>query len=156
MHPNEQLLTRFYEAFSRRDGAAMAQCYAPDATFSDPVFQGLTGAEPGEMWKMLCARGKDLQVTFSDVRADDATGSAHWEATYTFSGTGRKVHNVIDASFTFKDGKIHTHEDRFDLKAWMGMALGPVGKLLGWAPPLQSSIRKKARAGLTQWMSKKA
>ena len=35
---NKQLIERFYAAFGRRDGDAMAACYAPDASFSDPVF----------------------------------------------------------------------------------------------------------------------
>lgn len=154
MHPNAELITRFYEAFAQRDGASMAACYADDASFSDPVFPGLEGVEPGAMWRMLTEQGKDLQITFSDVQADDASGSAHWEATYTFSVTGRKVHNVIDAKFRFRDGKIAEHRDHFDLYRWTRMALGPAGTLLGWSPVVQGPLRKKARAGLNDWMRK--
>ncbi len=57
----------------------MAACYAPDARFSDPVFD-LAGGEVGAMWSMLCERGRDLRVEWRDVRADDASGAAHWEA----------------------------------------------------------------------------
>ena len=39
------------------------------------------------------------------------TGRAHWEADYTFSSTGRKVHNVIDATFEFEGGLIRAHRD---------------------------------------------
>ena len=46
---NIALLDEFYAAFGRHDGIAMAQCYAPDASFSDPVFVGLTGDQPGGM-----------------------------------------------------------------------------------------------------------
>ena len=35
MHPNAELLTRFYQAFARGDAATMRQAYAPGATFSD-------------------------------------------------------------------------------------------------------------------------
>ena len=52
MHANAELITRFYTALSRLDGAAMAACYADDATFSDPVFPGLKNGEPGKMWRM--------------------------------------------------------------------------------------------------------
>lgn len=156
MHPNAALIERFYTAFQSRDAEAMAACYAPDARFSDPVFTDLRGAEVGDMWRMLCHRGKDLVVTFSDVRADDAEGSAHWEATYTFGATGAKVHNVIDARFTFRDGRIATHDDRFDLRRWMAQALGLPGRLLGWLPLVQNSLRRKARAGLDAWRAKRA
>ncbi|MFT4048815.1 MAG: nuclear transport factor 2 family protein [Solirubrobacterales bacterium] len=42
---NAKLIERFYAAFASRDGETMAACYAPDATFSDPVFPDLSGYE---------------------------------------------------------------------------------------------------------------
>jgi ketosteroid isomerase-like protein len=153
MHPNAQLIDGFYAAFARRDAGAMAACYAPDATFHDPVFD-LAGSEVGAMWAMLCARGKDLALEWRDVRADDRAGSAHWEPRYTFSATGRPVHNVIDAGFTFRDGRIATHVDRFDLWRWSRMALGMKGALLGWTPFLRDAIRSQARRGLDAWIAR--
>lgn len=154
MHANEQRIHDFYTAFQRQDAAAMNGCYAPDVAFTDPAFQTLHGNEARAMWEMLCARAKDLTVTFRDVQADDKTGRAHWEATYTFR-TGRKVHNVIDATFEFRDGLIVRHTDHFDLWKWAGMALGPVGMLLGWTPFVQSKIRRTAREGLDEYLAKK-
>src|SRR5258706_15585665 len=106
MHPNEQLITDFYTAFNNHDAAGMIACYASDIVFTDPVFMELHGKEAKAMWQMLAGRSKDLTLVFNNVHADDKTGTAHWEATYTFSSTGRKVLNVIDAVFEFKDGKI--------------------------------------------------
>lgn len=57
------------------------------------------------MWHMLLFNSKDLQVSFHDVLANDKIGSCYWEAAYTFSGSGRKVLNVITAAFEFRDGK---------------------------------------------------
>ena len=152
---NEDTLKRFYGAFQKRDAAAMAACYAPDVRFSDPVFTDLRGADAGAMWKMLCERGKDLKIEFRDVRADATSGSAHWEAWYTFSASGRKVHNIIDATFEFRDGKIVKHTDRFDLHRWAGLALGLPGKLLGWSPLLQNKIRAMAQKGLDDYTARR-
>src|SRR4051812_8648228 len=99
MHPNAQAITDFYQGFNRLDSAPMVKLYAPDAEFSDPAFPGLKGSEIADMWTMLCGRAKGFSLTFRDVTADDGKGSAHWEADYLFQG-GRKVHNVIDATFT--------------------------------------------------------
>lgn len=148
MHPNEELLNRFYTAFARRDAETMASCYAPDAAFSDPVFTDLKGAEPPKMWRMLCGRAKDLSVSFKVVAADDRAGKAEWTATYSFSGTGRKVVNRVKSDFSFRDGKIVAQKDHFNLYAWARQALGVKGVLLGWLPPVQESIRKRAKAGL--------
>lgn len=148
MHPNAELITRFYTSLSKLDGAAMAACYAADATFSDPVFSDLRGQEPGKMWRMLCKRGKDMTVVFDGIDASDTAGTAHWVATYTFTGTGRKVVNDVQASFVFKNGKIEQHRDAFDLYQWARQALGLKGLMLGWTPLVQGAIRKQAAAGL--------
>ncbi len=154
MHPNEKLLTDFYEGFNRQDPAPMVRVYAPDAEFSDAAFPGLKGDEIGDMWTMLCGRAKGFSLTFRDVKADDTRGSAHWEAKYLFGG-GRPVHNVIDATFTFRDGKVVKHVDQFDFWRWSGQALGLPGKLLGWSGFLQKKVQAQARAGLMEYRAKK-
>ena len=132
----------------------MASCYDPAVTFSDEVFTDLTGPRASAMWQMLCERAEDLKIEFRDVEANDATGSAHWEAWYTFSATGRKVHNKIDAHFEFRDGKIIRHRDRFNFWAWASQALGPVGRLLGWTPLVKNRVRSQAAARLESFLKR--
>ena len=146
-HPNAALIDGFYRAFQQRDHAAMAACYAPDAVFEDAVFS-LRGWRVGAMWRMLCERGKDLRVEHSNVRADATQGSAHWDAWYTFSASGRPVHNSIDADFELRDGRIVHHTDRFDLHRWASQALGLKGRLLGGTPFLRKAIRANAARSL--------
>jgi ketosteroid isomerase-like protein len=150
---NAALIARFYEAFDRRDHVTMASCYAEDATFSDPVFRDLSGDEVRSMWRMFCERGEDLEISYRDVTADGDRGSAHWDADYTFTATGRTVHNSIDASFVFRDGLIAEHVDSFDFWSWTRQALGPVGVLLGWSPPVQGKVRTQARQNLDEFMA---
>jgi ketosteroid isomerase-like protein len=144
-----ELLDRFYAAFARHDGAAMAACYAPDATFSDAVFRGLTGSEPGAMWRMLTERSSDLTVDLVDRAAAGGRGTAHWVARYTFGQTGRPVVNEVRSTFRFADGLIAEQRDDFDLYRWSRQALGPVGLFLGWSPPVRGGIRRTARANTT-------
>ena len=153
-NPNDELIQRFYAAFAARDGDAMAACYAPDATFSDPVFAGLKGEEPGAMWRMLTSRATDLEVQLIEHGADGDSGHARWLADYTFTQTGRKVHNDVRSTFTFSGGLIAAQEDRFSFHAWSRQALGPVGLLLGWAPPVRAGVSKKARAGLDEFLGR--
>lgn len=151
MNANQQLITRFYQAFQKKDAAGMAACYHQDIHFTDAAFPDLHGPQAGMMWKMLTERGKDLKVEFRDVRADDKTGSAHWDAYYTFTKTGRSVHNSIDARFEFKDGLIIRHVDTFDFHRWAGQALGPAGKLLGGFGFMQKKVQTMAAAGLAEF-----
>ncbi|KAB2878187.1 nuclear transport factor 2 family protein [bacterium] len=152
MHPNEKVIETFYAAFQKRDARTMADCYDADAEFSDPVFQNLKGKQVPAMWRMLCERGKDLKIEFSDIHADEHSGKAHWEAEYTFSATGRKVHNKIEAAFELKNGKIVRHTDVFNLWQWTKMALGFKGLLLGWTPLVQNVIRKQANQSLEKFI----
>lgn len=147
---NSETIRRLYAALGRRDGEAMAACYAPDARFEDPVFS-LNGGAIGDMWRMLCTRGKDLAVEASGIEADASTGRAHWVATYTFSGSGRRVVNRVDARFDFRDGLIVNHVDTFDLWRWAAQALGPAGLLLGWTPLLRNKIRAQAAQSLAKF-----
>jgi ketosteroid isomerase-like protein len=156
MHPNAQLIQRFYSCFQDRDAAGMTACYHLQVRFSDPVFPDLDAPGARAMWAMLCERAKDLQVELGTVAADDRAGRAHWEAWYIFSATGRAVHNRIDARFVFDGGTILEHRDSFDLWAWAAQALGWKGRLLGWAPGVQNAIRRQAAASLAGYMAKRA
>jgi ketosteroid isomerase-like protein len=156
MHPNAELIQRFYAAFNQKDGAAMSLCYAREAVFEDPAFGELKGAQIGAMWRMLCSRAADLQVVASDIQADEVRGSAHWEADYTFSQTNRLVHNVIDARFVFANGLIVEHRDHFDFWRWSRQALGMPGLLLGWSGFLNDKVRRQARANLERYMESAA
>ena len=151
---NAELIATFYAAFARGDGAAMAACYAPDARFSDPVFQDLEGREPGAMWRMLTARAGDLEITLLEHDADDTAGTAHWLADYTFTQTGRKVHNDVRAEMRFAGGLIAEHRDRFSFYGWARQAFGPLGIALGWTPLLQGKVRRQARAGLDEFLAR--
>lgn len=143
-----ELLEQFYRSFQGRDADAMLACYAPDVTFSDPVFGELRGSRARAMWKMLCAGASDLAIDFEVGPTDESAGSAHWVANYTFSATKRKVRNDISARFTFRDGLIDVHRDSFDLWKWCAQALGPSGLLFGWAPPYRAAVRTRALARL--------
>jgi ketosteroid isomerase-like protein len=153
MHPAAKTIEKFYRAFQNRDAETIASLYHPDARFTDPVFD-LKGDEIGDMRRMFCTTGDDLQVSFSRTDADDTSGRAQWDARYTFTPTGRPVHNVVDASFVFDGGQIVTHTDTFDLAAWARQALGLSGALLVWTGFMKSRIREQAGAQLARYRRK--
>jgi ketosteroid isomerase-like protein len=153
VHENEKLIERFYTGFKNSDSGAMIECYHPDVEFSDPVFPCLKGKSAKAMWAFLGQRRADPNDrTFGGICADAKQGSAHWEAKYVFPQTGRQVHNIIDAKFEFRDGKIIKHTDSFSFWKWSIMALGPVGVVLGWTPFLKTKIRKRLQNMLNEFV----
>lgn len=156
VHVSAAMIKSFYDALAKRDGEAMARIYSADARFSDPVFPDLRGVRIGAMWRMLCERSSpDFRVEVDRIESDGTTGSCRWQAWYTFSKTGRPVHNVVTAHFRFENGQIVEHHDSFDLWRWEGMALGSKGRWLGWLPSVKHRVRTEARQGLELYMKRK-
>ena len=153
---NDALIERFYGAFARGDGTAMAACYGSQVHFHDPVFLDLNGPQAGAMWRMLTGTARDFSLELLEHHADATTGRAHWRARYTFSQTGLPVVNDVHAAFRFADGLIVDHVDTFDFNRWAGQALGIRGRLLGWTPFLRSAVRTRARASLERFVANEA
>ena len=154
MTSNEQLIHTLYTAFQKKDYQTMGACYHNEATFQDAVFNLRTGHEIRSMWEMLCKQSRDFALEYSNVKTNGDQGSAHWEARYTFSRTGREVLNKIDAAFEFKDGLIIKHNDTFDFYAWSKQAMGLSGILLGWTSFFHNKVKSTAAAGLQAFMNK--
>jgi ketosteroid isomerase-like protein len=148
------VVTRFYEAFARRDAVGMAACYHPDATFEDPAFGPLDREAACAMWALLLGRSADLAVTYRITSATERAVTAQWEARYTFTRTGRPVLNRIEATFTLGNGLIRTHRDHFNFWAWARQAFGVMGLLLGWTPWFQARVRAEALRALSAYRAK--
>jgi len=153
-HANEKLIESFYSAFQRLDWRSMAECYHPQAQFSDPVFVLLYAQEVTDMWHMLCAKARDFDLKYSHIHANEAFGSACWVVSYRFPQTGRCVKNVVYAEFQFLEGKIIRHSDHFSFWRWSKSALGMKGLLLGWSGLLRRKVQQQALTGLQRFSRK--
>jgi len=145
-------------AFAAKDSETMASCYHNDIVFEDPAFGILKGEKVGDMWRMLCEsliEDGNSRITFSSIETIGNKGIAHWEAYYTFSKTGRLVHNKIQAEFEFKDGLIINHIDTFDLYKWSQQALGISGYLIGWTTFFKKKLNEQTNKLLTKFVNQK-
>jgi ketosteroid isomerase-like protein len=150
---SDELIERFYAAFNRRDGEAMAACYAPNAMFADPAFGRLDAEQTKAMWQMLTSQADGLTVELLEHQSDGTTGSARWIARYTFTRTGRPVVNDVRSTFKFDDdGLIVEQNDKFGFYRWARQALGRKGTWLGWTPQLQLRVLREARSRLARFM----
>ena len=144
---NAELITRFYDSFAKGDAEGMVACYHENVQFQDPAFGVLKGKDAMNMWRMLMKRSKgEIKISFTNIAANEKTGTANWRAEYVFADTGRKVINEIAATFEFEDGKISKHTDHFDLWKWSKQALGLSGYLLGWSSFFQKKMQQKTKS----------
>lgn len=149
MNTNENILTQFYTAFAEANADKMKDCYHQKVQFSDPIFGLLKEKEVSNMWEMLLEKSKgNLVIDFSEVKADDFSGSVKWVATYRFSKKKRKVVNTIHSKFQFQDNLIVKQTDDFDVWKWASQALGFPGFILGWTGYLQKKIQQNASNSL--------
>jgi limonene-1,2-epoxide hydrolase len=147
------LINAFYDAFQNLDGKKMVSFYHKDIIFEDPAFGILEGNRAKAMWQMLCEsqKGKNFRVEASDITEN----TAHWEAFYNFSKTGRKVHNKIDAQFEFKDGLIIGHKDTFNLHNWAKQAMGFKGWILGNTSFFKRKLQSQTNYLLDSYINEK-
>ena len=142
MHPNALLLQRLFSSLDRKDDKAMAACYHAEATFQDIAFRLRGKAEISDMWRMICTG--DIHATFEIIQADDTTGRVKVIDEYTFSETGRRVKNVIDSRFTFRDHLVVEQRDDCDPREWAAMAMGGAkGFLAGHIAPLRRFMARR-------------
>jgi hypothetical protein len=143
MTPEEtrEALARFYDAFARRDGPAMAAMYSAGAAFEDPVFR-LQGKDIGKMWTGLVGRARDFSVAYTIAQAASGRGTVEWTARYLFAGN-RPVVNVVVSEIAFEGERISRHVDRFDFPRWAAQALGTPGKLFGRFGWFQRAVSRK-------------
>lgn len=153
----KKVIETFYTALNNSDGPTMASCYHDAVVFEDPAFGTLKGERAKAMWLMLCAsqNGNGFKVEFSNIKTNENTGSAHWEAFYVFSKTGRKVHNKVDAKFEFKDGLIIKHTDTFDLHRWAKQAMGIKGIFFGGMQFFKNKLQSQTNALLDKFIEGK-
>ena len=136
------LIKKFYTSFSKGNAQGMTSCYHKDVTFQDPVFGKLNGDRACKMWEMLLSQKKaETSINFSNIVSNAQDGTANWIAKYQYGDKNRPVVNKVQAQFRFKDGKIISHTDTFDLWKWTRQALGISGYLIGWTPFMKNKIQ---------------
>ena len=153
---NDKVVLEFYRAFQALDAEAMVACYHSDIVFEDPAFGKLKGEHAGNMWRMLCAsqKGKDFKVNHFSLESNEGETLHHWTADYVFSKTNRRVHNSVDASFKFSDGKIIEHVDSFSMHNWAKQAFGLKGFLLGGTSFFQKKLQAQTNGMLAKFEQK--
>ena len=73
------------------------------------------------MWRLVCSRG--VKVVYGAIRTEGSEVKGHWVFDYKFRGK-RPVHNIMDSTFAFRDGKISSHRDEGNLWSWSKQAMG--------------------------------
>jgi hypothetical protein len=121
---HDRLINRLYTALDRHDHQTMASCYHDAATFRDIAFDLSGKMQLHAMWHMICLT--DIRASFQILESPPTTALVSLIDDYTYSKSGRHVHNQIESRFQFAGGLIIHHVDDCDPRKWAAMALGPV------------------------------
>jgi ketosteroid isomerase-like protein len=150
---SEALVRRYFDAFARLDGEAMAACYHPAASFSDPVFPDLRGERVGWRWRMLARGATDMHLDYVIRFGDERKAQVEWTAGYRIANAGRRVRNEAVSTFTFWDDRIVRQVDEFDFWRWSRSSVGLAGLLLGWMPPVRAAAQRRAMEQLDRYVA---
>lgn len=152
MLSSDKTIHQLYTSIANRAISNIKTCYAPTARFNDPVFDTLVGNEIPKMWRMLIEKSKgNLEIEYTIIKSNEHKSSVEWIATYTFGKNKRKIRNVIQSEFYFKDGLIIKQNDDFNIWTWSKQAFGFSGFLFGWTGYMQNKIQEKANLALKNY-----
>jgi ketosteroid isomerase-like protein len=151
---SEALVHRYFDALARLDGEAMAACYHPEASFSDPVFADLRGERVGWRWRMLTRGARDMHLDYVIVFGDERKAQVEWKARYRFAGSGRVVRNQGLSTLTFWDERIVRQVDEFDFWRWSRSSVGLIGMLFGGLAPVRSMVQRRAAEQLDRYIAR--
>lgn len=132
----EQAANVYFQAFQKKDLAALEEVYAPHTTFDDPIYNLKGRTDTLGMWKSLYAAGKNLEVTYKILETKGDVVTVAWEANYEVFG--RKVHNVAESQLKIENGQITKQVDSWSWSKWARQAL-PLGPLVDF-PPVKAVI----------------
>ena len=152
---NSETIYHFYSSLEAGNIEDLLSCYHPQISFSDPVFGELQGDQAHSMWRMLMSKmSSDIKIDVNHVFDQNGRMHCTWAADYPFGKNQRHVHNEVSSQFTFKDNRIITHHDVFDLWKWTRQALGWPGYLFGWSNIMQRKMIERNQSYLTKIMKK--
>ena len=77
---NQELITKFYTAFSNGDATKMLECYHNEVVFEDPAFGQLKGDRAKAMWKMLLSKREEsnFSISFQVLNNHEALWTARY------------------------------------------------------------------------------
>lgn len=151
MHPNEDLIHRFFRAMQKHDLSSALLCYHNDITYEDDLFRELKQNDVVKMWEMRMAENPDWEIEYRDVEASAVWGRAYWTLVYGKTKSGKRKRRHIVARFTFLDEKILYHSDAFNLYNWVTENRGAWWRVLVWFSPFRYFLRAGAHRKLQQF-----
>jgi hypothetical protein len=108
------------------------------------------------MWRMLCAATRDKGRADWKLETRDITDrSAHWDAHYRFSATGRLVRQPHRCRVRVRPARPDPAPPRpLRLLGLVAPGAGRRGLILGWTPMFRKQVRAKAAENLRRYLDK--
>ncbi len=147
--PPDVVVRRFFDAWSRRDTAALTAALHPQVSFSDPLFTDVRGVRVALMWTNRLSESEDLMVAHEILFADERKAQVRWQAQYILGA--RKVAHEGLSTLSLWDNLIVRQVDEYDFLLWARQAYGPIGWLLGATEGYQAACQRRARKDLERF-----
>lgn len=151
MNANEELLHIFFRSLKSKNFIQLADCYAKNATFTNPVYISLNKTLTVAMFNMYIRNAENLRLDFKNITADHHSGSAEWLITYTTAKKNKVVIKYLKSHFTFKNEKIVKQVDDFNFYNYIRQIKGATGFMFGWARLYKTSVQNSAMKELIRF-----
>jgi hypothetical protein len=136
---------RLYRAVSETKLVAIRRCYAPTASYADPVLGELGIGSARLVWPVIFAQMQRPLWRFAIEDVGLFSARVHSRIDFVFAATGRPVSLDVISCLGVRGGRIIRHEDGFDVGASLSMALTLRQRLALWMPGGGARLMQHAR-----------
>ncbi|MBF0238087.1 MAG: nuclear transport factor 2 family protein [SAR324 cluster bacterium] len=145
-------LESFFKAIIQLDYEAISSFYSPEAVYSSPVFDKITGPEIHGMWRLVCEMSHEIDIKIGHIEVHDQECEVSWLLKYDIPVLKKIIEQPVHSIFKMDGNGIISHEDQYNFAQWSGMLLGHWGVTFGHLSLLQLFFRKVVRQVLLRDM----
>jgi limonene-1,2-epoxide hydrolase len=139
-----EIVKEFYKALDSGDYRTVNEFYHKNAHYKDEIFD-FKGLEIHALWYTATLPDMELSAELESIREEEDAIYTEWVMSYTLDIIKRRIRLKEKGKFTFQEGKIIEHTDKYDFWTWCIQAFGIIGRALGWSNWLQNRVRSQAK-----------
>ena len=139
------IVNLFFASLKSRNIEKMMEIYHSKIIYSDPLYGLLKQEDVIKRWQLLLEENVIEDIQIMDIKEyDDEYAMAHWNCTFYYTITQKKVTLSIKSFFKIENNLIIEQSDAYRLSKFISKAYGIKGLLLGWTKFMQHRVKKTA------------
>ena len=144
-----EIVNEFFASLKSKNIENLKKIYHTQIMYSDPLYGLLHNEDVFKRWQFFCNENKIENIEILDIKEyDHEYAMAHWDCTFYYGITHKKVTLSIKSFFKIENNVITEQSDAYRLSKFISQAYGIKGLLFGWIKFMQHRVKRTALKNL--------